>query len=59
MFPQSKEITVFHQILLTCHAIETLDHSKSLFITDNDNIGIMLFYQTDRSGMIRLHMIYY
>lgn len=49
MTSESKEITIFYQILLACHTIETFDHSKSLLIANDYNIRIVLFNQSDRT----------
>ena len=54
---QCQEIVIFHNILFACHTIVTFDHTEGLLITDNDNIGIMLFNEADRTGMVGLHVV--
>lgn len=55
--PQSQKILVLHHILLARHAIKTFNHAESLLVAHDDDVRIMLLYQTDGTRMVRLHMI--
>ena len=40
---QGKKVFIFYHILLARHAIETFYHTESLLVSNNDDVGIMLF----------------
>jgi len=57
MMSQSQKILVLHHVLFARHAIKALYHAESLLVAHNDDVGVMLLYQTDRARMVRLHMV--
>jgi len=56
---QCQKITVTYKITFTGYSIKAFNHAECLLITNNNDIRIMLLYQTNRAGMIRFHMIDY
>ena len=57
MMSQSQKILVFHHVLFARHAIKALYHAESLLVAHDDDVGVMLLYQTDRTRMVRFHMV--
>ena len=55
--PQSQKILVLHHVLFARHAIKALYHAESLLVAHDDDVGVMLLYQTDRTRMVRFHMV--